>query len=811
MKKILKQTIAFCVGILLTSCAKDIVDLTGNIQGTVKDYVDSQLVPNCNVSLLPGGKSTSTDANGTFAFDGLMEGTYTLSFSKSGYNNETQEVTVVTGQTTRMSVYLKMPSATTGSISGVIKDYTSGQFIANCNISLSPGGSSKTSSSSGTYEFSELMPGEYTLTFSKAGYDDVNTSVVVAAGKNSSADVLLKAKSSFALSESSCDFGDMEVIKTLYFFNNSDENSSYTISNVPSWLSFNQLTGVVKAAGNETVMLTVDRDKVKEGEYSQNVTIEYKGKSSGSVNLAVKMKKVLLSSPEVSISGIAENIKQTSFDISGNITATGGSQVTNYGHCWNTTGNPTIDDSKTDLGSTDAICSFKSTVENLNTSTIYYVRAYAKNAQGVSYSDQIAVTTQDVASDKWDGNIASSFAGGSGTYADPYIIKTGGQLLLVKKHTSSYFKLGGNIDLNNHNWLPFAFSGSLDGAGYIISNLKVSRNEDNLGLFSHVLGKIKNLTIRGIDIQAGSSNNIGTIAGKLYSNGSISNCTIILDGNSIIKGKDCVGGIVGYLGYEYNSHDISIVDCKVISNKSSHVILGSERIGGIAGFIYNSEKVIIEKCYVEANIGGGTAVGGMCGAGYPSSEGVQILKSSYLGSIDGEGSVGGILGSYGTSVIYYGKYVLSISGCKANVKITVSENYAGGIYGYGEAGIRVNGCYTIGSVSCDNTDAILGGIGGFTIYGGTQELCYSTITSSHKNFGGLSGKSDLWAKDCASFFSDKNSRLTNCNTACTDITAFLRECYSDYADLYNFNESWIWTGSIDKNKVTVKCPKLSWE
>lgn len=810
MKKILIQTIVFCVSVLFTSCAKDIADLTGNIQGTVKDYTSGQLISNCNVSLLPGGKSISTDANGSFSFEGLVAGTYTLSFSKSDYNNETQEVSVVTGQTTRMNVSLKLLSSTTGSISGVIKDYVNGQFISNCNISLSPGGKSKTSSSSGAYEFTELIPGEYTLTFTKAGYDDVNTSVAVTAGKNSSLDILLKAKSSFALSENSYDFGDMEVTKTFYFSNNSDESSSFTISNVPSWLSFSQLNGVVKATESEAVTAIVDRDKVSEGDYSQNVTIAYSGKSSGSITLFVKMKKVILSSPTVSISGTAENIKQTSFDISGNITATGGSQITNYGHCWNTTGNPTIDDGKTDLGSTDAICSFKSTIENLNTSTIYYVRAYAKNAQGVSYSDQIVVTTQDVASDKWDGNIASSFAGGSGTYADPYIIKTGGQLLLIKNYASSYFQLGGNIDLNNHNWLPFDFSGSLDGAGYMVSNLKVSRSGDNQGLFSILTGKIEHLTVRGVDIQAGSSNNIGTIAGVLKTKGGISNCSVILNANSIIKGNDCVGGIVGYLGYEYNDYDISIVNCNVTSTESSNSILGSSKIGGIVGCISNSQKAVVEKCYVEANILGGKFVGGICGSGEPSSEGIQISNSSFSGLIDGEECVGGILGGYR---VIYGGYILIISGCKADAIITISDNYGGGIYGYGESGIRILGCYSTGSILCDNSDAILGGIGGFTdfSYSTQQELCYSTMISSHNNFGGLCGKSELRAKDCASVISDENWRLTNCNTSCTDITEFLNSCYSDYANYYNFNKSWTWSGSVGGTTINVKCPRLTWE
>lgn len=56
---------------LATSCAKDIVDLTGDIKGTVKDYKTGELISNCGVSLSPGGKSTSTNQYGEFSFNDL--------------------------------------------------------------------------------------------------------------------------------------------------------------------------------------------------------------------------------------------------------------------------------------------------------------------------------------------------------------------------------------------------------------------------------------------------------------------------------------------------------------------------------------------------------------------------------------------------------------------------------------------------------------------------------------------------------------------------------------------------------------------
>jgi len=787
MKKTLKQIIILLSGIVITSCAMDIVDLTGGIQGTVKDYESGQFVENCRVALSPGGKSTTTDANGVFVFEDLEAETYTLSFSKSGYVDETQEVSVVTGQITRMNVLMRLPSASKGAISGTIKDYASGQLISNCNISITPGGMSKTSSLSGTYEFSNLDPAEYSLTFSKAGYDDANSTVSVTAGKTTTVDVLLKAKSSFAISESNYDFGDLETIKTFYFFNNSDESCSFTISNVPEWLTFSKMSGTVTASGNEAVTATVDRDKVTEGEYSQNVTISFSGKTSGSVSLFVKMKKVVLSAPTVSIAGSAENIQQTSFDIRGNITATGGAQITGYGHCWNTTGEPTINDNKTDLGATSAICSFKSSVEHLSTYTTYYVRAYAKNSQGISYSEQIAVTTQDVSSDKWDGNIASSFASGSGSFADPYIIKTGGQLLLAKDYNDKYFELGGNIDLDNRNWLPYSFKGSIDGKGYSIINLCINRSDDYQGLFSKCSGTISNLTIRQVTIKAATSCYIGAFSG---SGGVFNNCKVVLKDGASILGKNYVGGISGSGAGTYSN-------CFVESIASSSVIKGEFGIGGIIGD--PSSDVSISDCHVSASISGESAVGGLVGA----AAFTKVYSCSFTGEIVGKDCIGGLIG----------KGPCSIYGSKVYAKIISSGKYIGGILGNLSSAVGgqyayIYGCYSDGSISANGTS---GGIIGFSsAWTGETYLCYSTMTSDSSSFYGLCEK--FSGKDCATVFPRAiDGQGQNVQASCTDITTFLREAYSEYANYWNFNNTWNWEGTIGSSQVTVNCPKLAWE
>ena len=75
----------------------------------------------------------------------------------------------------------------------------------------------------------------------------------------------------------------------------------------------------------------------------------------------------------------------------GNVLNDGGKTVTSRGVCWNTTGTPTITDSKTTDGSGTG--TFTSTLTGLTPCTTYYVRAYATNSEGTAYGEQVTFTT----------------------------------------------------------------------------------------------------------------------------------------------------------------------------------------------------------------------------------------------------------------------------------------------------------------------------------------------------------------------------------------------------------------------------------
>lgn len=76
----------------------------------------------------------------------------------------------------------------------------------------------------------------------------------------------------------------------------------------------------------------------------------------------------------------------------GNVISDGGSPVVEKGICWNTSQNPTTDNSHT-VSSQVGIGSYSVIMTGLNPLTTYWVRAYATNAIGTSYGTPVSFTT----------------------------------------------------------------------------------------------------------------------------------------------------------------------------------------------------------------------------------------------------------------------------------------------------------------------------------------------------------------------------------------------------------------------------------
>ncbi len=86
------------------------------------------------------------------------------------------------------------------------------------------------------------------------------------------------------------------------------------------------------------------------------------------------------------------NITSTSATSGGRIIKDGGSEIVEKGICWAEDSGPTIADSHIMNGSGKA--DFEGTIKPLQPGTKYYIRAYAKNSEGIGYGNEKVIVTR---------------------------------------------------------------------------------------------------------------------------------------------------------------------------------------------------------------------------------------------------------------------------------------------------------------------------------------------------------------------------------------------------------------------------------
>lgn len=109
----------------------------------------------------------------------------------------------------------------------------------------------------------------------------------------------------------------------------------------------------------------------------------------------------LRSEPVVEIKYV-NNISQNSAEVNCHISNDGGAEVTERGVCWSKNENPTISDSKTNNGIGKG--NFIAQISNLTTGSTYFVRAFATNNIGTSYSNAVIIKAYDGVVADIDGN-----------------------------------------------------------------------------------------------------------------------------------------------------------------------------------------------------------------------------------------------------------------------------------------------------------------------------------------------------------------------------------------------------------------------
>lgn len=126
---------------------------------------------------------------------------------------------------------------------------------------------------------------------------------------------------------------------------------------------------------------------------------------------------------------------------------------------------------------------------------------------------------------------------------EPVVISDAAGLMAMAQQPEGDYVLGANIDMRGVDWTPFAFAGTLDGAGYTIYNLTLSQAGEETritydgrhrgyhtvfaALFSSVSGTVQNLNLLNVkaDLSTDQPCFLSGIAGYL-AKGTITNCSV---------------------------------------------------------------------------------------------------------------------------------------------------------------------------------------------------------------------------------------------------------------------------------------------
>ena len=95
----------------------------------------------------------------------------------------------------------------------------------------------------------------------------------------------------------------------------------------------------------------------------------------------------------VVLTGMVSDITVSSATGHGTVVSDGGATVTRRGLCWSTEHDPTVADTHADCG--NGVGEFSGMMSRLTDLTTYYVRAYAENAVGMAYGEEVSFTVGD--------------------------------------------------------------------------------------------------------------------------------------------------------------------------------------------------------------------------------------------------------------------------------------------------------------------------------------------------------------------------------------------------------------------------------
>lgn len=184
-----------------------------------------------------------------------------------------------------------------GSIYGTVTDFQTNEPIGGVNVKIRPSGEATLTGSDGSFRFQDLKPGQYSLSFSKQGYNDLDDDyiIVLESGKAIRRDVQMRKRvATLTITDASgnnidtLDFGSETAdVSRLFNIHNSNEFTiQWQIYTTAEWIqSVSASEGTLAPGNTKGIVVAIDRTKLQQGE---NTTTMHILSDNGNMQLTIK-------------------------------------------------------------------------------------------------------------------------------------------------------------------------------------------------------------------------------------------------------------------------------------------------------------------------------------------------------------------------------------------------------------------------------------------------------------------------------------------------------------------------------------------
>lgn len=280
-----------------------------------------------------------------------------------------------------------------GSIVGSVSDRTTGEPVATVNVSINPGGSSTVTGSDGSFSFTNLEEGSYTLLIRKEGYNPNTISATVKTGNPTSVHMTIdRIPASLTADKNLLDFGENLTTLSFTIVNSGYTNLAYKVETGHcEWLSVEPETDILGYGKTATIVVNVDRSKLPNGKNEANIVVR---STSGDGNIEIHVMATNNANAAVNTLD-ATDVSKTTATLNGEITNAGSPAYTERGFVYDTEQTPTVSACIKKLSSpVTSDKKFSCSIEGLSPVKTYYARAYIIQNNQAIYGNTVSFTTE---------------------------------------------------------------------------------------------------------------------------------------------------------------------------------------------------------------------------------------------------------------------------------------------------------------------------------------------------------------------------------------------------------------------------------